>query len=67
LIHISTTDQCARATMSRNPINEEILSLGNQLRKGMDSLTIMDPGRLRDRKLGSQWEGGARHIRSRVG
>jgi hypothetical protein len=33
--------------MSRNPINEEILSLGNQLRKGMDSLTIMDPGRLR--------------------
>ena len=33
--------------MSRNPINEEIYNLGSQLRKGMDSLTISDPGRLR--------------------
>ena len=33
--------------MSRNPINEEIYHLGSQLRKGMDSLTIADPGRLK--------------------
>lgn len=33
--------------MSRQPINEEICNLGSQLRKGMDSLTIVDPGRLR--------------------
>jgi hypothetical protein len=33
--------------MSRAPINEEISNLGSQLRKGMDSLTILDPGRLR--------------------
>ena len=33
--------------MSRIPINEEISNLGTQLRKGMDSLTIIDPGRLR--------------------
>ena len=33
--------------MSRQPINEEICNIGSQLRKGMDSLTIVDPGRLR--------------------
>lgn len=33
--------------MSRNPINEEMLVLGTHLRKGMDSLTILEPGKLR--------------------
>lgn len=33
--------------MSRKLINEEIRDFGNQFVKGMDSLTIMDPGKLR--------------------
>ena len=33
--------------MSRQTINEEIRIFGSQLRKGMDNLTIVDPGRLR--------------------
>lgn len=33
--------------MSRNPINEEIFTIGTHLRKGMDSLTILEPGKLR--------------------
>jgi hypothetical protein len=33
--------------MSRHTINEELYNLGNQLKRGMDSITIVDPGRLR--------------------
>jgi hypothetical protein len=33
--------------MSRKPINEEIYSLGSHLRKGMDSLVVLEPGRLK--------------------
>jgi hypothetical protein len=33
--------------MSRNIINEEAFFVGTHLRKGMDSMTILDPGKLR--------------------
>lgn len=41
------SDCGAKPVMSRKLINEEIYDLGNQFVKGMDSLTIVDPGRLR--------------------
>lgn len=36
-----------RTCMSRNSINEEMFVIGTHLRKGMESLTILEPGKLR--------------------